>query len=465
MTEDIQVGEILAGKYRVEKMLGKGGMGVVVGARHIKLDEPVAIKLLRPAMLEVEGMVSRFLREARAASKIKSLHVVRVTDVDTLEDGVPYMVMEHLEGIDFSELRKQKGTLGVALAVGYLLEATEAIGEAHTLGIVHRDLKPGNLFLHQTGDGRTVVKVLDFGISKREAPGEEDTTKTGQMMGSPKYMAPEQMLSMHDVDGRSDIWSLGAVLYELLTGRPPFIGDTTPRICAQVLNADPPPPSTLRPDLPVELERAILRCLEKEPDRRFATVADFAEAIAPFGPPPEPKRTRSGAFKLSLPTSIKTGENPKPITISSISAAPAPAEAPKPVAASVTPTPATWDADTRLDPSPRKESPRGGRIAAAVVGLAIVGGLGALYLTQRGPAVVAAAAPPTSLAPTDAVPAATATPTGEPQKAPPATEPAKTAYSLSDLPDVRPPRPLSSAGGPFAKPKPTASDPFGGRRN
>ena len=221
MTDDNLVGQTLAGKYRVEQVLGKGGMGLVLGARHIRLDEPVAIKILRASMMDVDGMVVRFLKEARAASKIKSIHVVRVTDVDTLEDGVPYMVMEHLTGIDFSEMRKREGKLPITDSVGYVLEACEAIGEAHSLGIVHRDLKPSNLFLHQRKDGRPLVKVLDFGISKLDGPGEQDTTKEGQMMGSPKYMSPEQMMSMHHVDGRSDIWSLGAILYEFFTGRPP----------------------------------------------------------------------------------------------------------------------------------------------------------------------------------------------------------------------------------------------------
>src|SRR5579871_763121 len=175
MSDETLVGQTLAGKYRVEKVLGKGGMGLVLGARHIKLDEPVAIKLLRPAMMELDGMVARFLREAKAASKIKSVHVARVTDVDTLDDGLPYMVMEHLTGTDFADLRKEQGQLPVTEAVGYVRQACEAIAEAHSLGIVHRDLKPSNLFLHRGKDGRAVVKVLDFGISKVETPGEQDT--------------------------------------------------------------------------------------------------------------------------------------------------------------------------------------------------------------------------------------------------------------------------------------------------
>ena len=184
------IGQILGGKYRVERVLGKGGMGIVVRAHHIKLDEAVAIKILRKDVVEVQGMEMRFLREARAASRIKSEHVAHVTDVDTLEDGTPYMVMEYLEGIDFSDLRKERGTFEIGEAIGYLLQACEAVAEAHSLGIVHRDLKPSNLFLARRRDGRQAVKVLDFGISKLSSDPEGDTTATGTMLGSPQVHVP-----------------------------------------------------------------------------------------------------------------------------------------------------------------------------------------------------------------------------------------------------------------------------------
>ena len=292
-------GRIIGGKYRVDAVLGKGGMGVVLRATHLRLGEPVAIKVLLPAMLDVPGMVARFMREARAASKIKSVHVVRVTDVDTLEDGVPYMVMEFLEGTDLAALRRKEGPLQISDAVRYLLEACDAIAEAHSLGIVHRDLKPGNLFIARTRDGVNVLKVLDFGISKLDAADDQDTTKTGQMMGSPKYMSPEQMLSMHDVDGRSDIWSLGAILYELVTGRPPFIAESAPRVCALVLNEAPQRPSVYRPDMPRDLDKIILRCLEKDPENRYANVGELADALSPFAPMGE--YTRLGGSRFRIP--------------------------------------------------------------------------------------------------------------------------------------------------------------------
>ncbi|HEY8090889.1 MAG TPA: serine/threonine-protein kinase, partial [Polyangiaceae bacterium] len=284
MTTDEWVGRTIAGKYRVEALLGKGGMGLVLLARHVRLDEHVAIKVLLPEMLEVAGMTTRFLREAQAASRIKSRHVARVTDVDVLPDGTPYMIMEYLDGLSLGAVRKQRGRLEVGEAVGHVLEACDAIAEAHALGIVHRDLKPANLFLARGRDGAETCKVLDFGISKIDAPGEQDTTKTGQMMGSPKYMAPEQMLSMHDVDGRADIWSLGAILYDLVVGRTPFVAETTPQLCSLVLHGKPTPPRALRADLPEPLEAIILRCLARDRDERFATVADLVAALAPFAP-------------------------------------------------------------------------------------------------------------------------------------------------------------------------------------
>jgi serine/threonine-protein kinase len=476
MTDDQLVGTTLAGKYLVEDILGRGGMGLVLGARHIKLDEPVAIKLLRPSLLDVDGMVTRFLREARAASKIKSAHVVRVTDVDTLDDGVPYMVMERLVGNDLSELRKKRGQLGVAEAVSHVLEATEAIAEAHQLGIVHRDLKPSNLFLHRAGDRRPVVKVLDFGISKVEAAGEQDTTKTGQMMGSPRYMSPEQMLSMHDVDGRSDIWSLGAILYELIVGQPPFVAETTPKICALVLHGDPPLPSARRPEIPPGLERAILRCLAKAPAERFQTVAELAEAIAPFGPPPESVLTHSGAHarvsalasgpSSALPSTLPLREPP--------GAAPALVITPAALPELATATPSLAVSISSRAPetaTPPTAGPRRGMLGV-VAGIALVSACVAILATRQTsapgalPSGTPAAEPPASVA----EPEARRANEGTSKTDAPTADAAKTAYSLADLPDVRLPaagRPPAASGSAAVapRPKPTATDPFGGRRN
>ncbi|MEO5730120.1 MAG: protein kinase [Byssovorax sp.] len=296
MTSDAWIGRIISDRYRVKALLGEGGMGLVLHARHLRLDEEVAIKVLRPSIADLPGMRARFVREARAASQIKSKHVVRVIDVGVDVD-VPFMVMEYLEGLTLAALGRREGQLEIREATRHLLEACDAIAEAHGLGIVHRDLKPGNLFLTRPREGARFIKVLDFGISKVDAPGELEMTRPGETMGSPSYMAPEQMLSLHDADERSDIWSLGAVLYQLLTGRPPFVAETMQRLCAMVLRDAPPPPTRFCPDLPVELEGLLLRCLERQPADRFPSVPALAAALAPFaGAGASPSSTRGTAL-------------------------------------------------------------------------------------------------------------------------------------------------------------------------
>ena len=233
-----QPGDVLAGKYRVERVLGSGGMGVVVAAMHLTLQERVALKFLLPEGAKKEETVTRFLREARAAAKIKSEHVARVSDVGTLESGAPYLVMEYLDGSDLSALLRRDGPLPPRDAVEYVLQACEALAEAHAVGIVHRDLKPANLFLARHAGGAPRIKVLDFGISKLTArdpsmpPDDPSMTRTRAWLGSPLYMSPEQMRSARDVDTRTDIWALGVILYELLSGKPPFDGETFPELCA-----------------------------------------------------------------------------------------------------------------------------------------------------------------------------------------------------------------------------------------
>ncbi len=287
----ISPGTVLAGKFRVERVLGVGGMGTVVAATHLQLEELVAIKILLPEVGKSPEAASRFEREARASVKIKSEHVVRVLDVAKLEDGTPYMVMEYLAGTDLNDLVHAQGALPVETAVLYLLEACEAIAAAHALGIVHRDIKPANLFLAQRGDGTSLVKVLDFGISKLSSTVSQrdaSLTKTNAVMGSPLYMAPEQMQSAKNADNRTDIWSLGCVLYELSTGRPPFLADTLPELCSKILTEPAPLPSSLVPQIPHSLDPIILRCLEKLPANRYADVGQLAQALLPFCPSASP---------------------------------------------------------------------------------------------------------------------------------------------------------------------------------
>lgn len=279
---DVYPGQTLAGKFRIERVLGRGGMGVVVSATHIQLDEKVALKFLLPEALKNQEAVRRFEREARAAVKIKSEHVARVTDVGTLETGAPYMVMEYLNGMDLGDYLEETGPLPYEEAIGYLLQASEAIAEAHSIGIVHRDLKPANLFRIIRSDGTPSIKVLDFGISKVTTGSEASMTQTSSMMGSPYYMSPEQMTSAKNVDHRADVWALGIILHELLTGKVPYEGETIPEICVQVLQNPPPRLTELREGAPIELEIAVERALAKNREERFGDVAEFAAALAPF---------------------------------------------------------------------------------------------------------------------------------------------------------------------------------------
>jgi serine/threonine-protein kinase len=274
-------GESISGKYRVERVLGEGGMGVILEATHVQLEERVAIKMLRKELATDAETVKRFLREARAAIKIRSEHVVRVHDVGSLDAGMPYIVMELLEGVDLERLVFEKGAVDPANAVDYVLQACEALAEAHVLGMVHRDLKPANLFLTHRKDGSPCVKVLDFGITKvSSGTADFGITRTQAIFGSPKYMSPEQMRSSREVDARSDIWGLGTILYELLSGRTPFEAETMPTLCALVLGEPPPP---LPEHVPHGLSAVVMRCLRKDPNDRFSDVGAFARALAPFG--------------------------------------------------------------------------------------------------------------------------------------------------------------------------------------
>jgi eukaryotic-like serine/threonine-protein kinase len=281
-------GDILAGKYQVDRVLGSGGMGVVVAARHVELGQYVALKFLLPEACEIPQAVERFLREAKASVQIRSEHVARVIDVGKLENGAPYIVMEFLEGIDIAQLIKSRGVVPILEAADYLLQASEAVAEAHALGVVHRDLKPANLFLTRRADGSPLVKVLDFGISKALTGGastDPSLTATAAIMGSPLYMSPEQVRNAKGVDARTDVWSLGVILYEMLTGKLPFEADTLPGLLAKIV-ADPPVPVRHhRADLPPDLELFFVRCFEKDLTRRFGTIADFADALARFASP------------------------------------------------------------------------------------------------------------------------------------------------------------------------------------
>jgi hypothetical protein len=277
--EHLQAGTILLGKYRVEHVLGTGGMAVVIAATHVHLLDRVAIKVLLPELAAAPEVAMRFLREAQAAVRLKGEHVARVIDVGALASGLPYIVMEHLDGHDLAAEIARRGPLPAGEAVDHVLQVCEAMAEAHGLGIVHRDLKPANCFLTRRPGGSPLVKVLDFGISKAPVEADHQLTRTHAVMGTPAYMSPEQLRASRDVDARSDIWSLGVVLHECLTGRRPFDGDTLSAVCLKVA-VDPLPP--LPAYVARELAAVVERCLAKEPAARFATVGELAAALAPF---------------------------------------------------------------------------------------------------------------------------------------------------------------------------------------
>lgn len=282
----LKVGDLLASKYRVERLLGEGGMGIVVEAYHELLDQRVAVKLLYQDVADREAQ-SRLLLEARSAAKLQSEHVARVIDVDVGADGLPFIVMELLEGGDLCQIADSRGALPRWLVVDYILQALEGLAHAHGRGIIHRDLKPSNLFLANRADGSQVIKILDFGISKSQetTPDRKTAQLTGgrAVLGSPPYMSPEQVRSPKTVDHRTDIWSLGICMYELLTNSMPFGGEQLQETFAQILEKDPTPIRTLVTGVPEGLEQVVMKCLAKNRDHRYSDVAELAKALVPYG--------------------------------------------------------------------------------------------------------------------------------------------------------------------------------------
>jgi serine/threonine-protein kinase len=405
MAAPVSPGDTLAGKYRVDRLLGEGGMGVVVAAIDIQLERKVAIKFLLPEYSQHHEASQRFLREARASVKIQSEHVARVIDVGTMDGGAPYMVMEYLEGRDLARLIEEDRRANVEDAVAYILEACDAIAEAHSVGIVHRDLKPANLFLARQSDGSLKIKVLDFGISKAMMTTtgmDPSLTRTSSMMGSPLYMSPEQMKSAKNVDPRTDIWALGVILYELLHGEPPFYAESIPELSAKVLLEEPVSIRSRRADVRPELEAIVKRTLAKDPAQRFQSVAELALALAPFGPP----RTRANVERAArvLKTSPDLTKSDPVVTPASQATANAR-------------TAAAWTEQTR---EPQKKGKGAVVGAVAAVGAVLVGGALVLMSSRNAPAPPVSPSPaaqPAGEAPVQAAP--------EPARTPAIIEPAK----------------------------------------
>lgn len=364
----VKVGDVLGGKYRVERVLGAGGMGMVVAARHIELGQRVALKLMLKEAMADPANAERFAREARSAVRLQSLHTARVLDVGKLNNGEPYIVMEYLDGQDLDEVVRRNGPMPPHAAVDYILQACEAFAEAHGLGMIHRDIKPKNLFLAKTVDGRRLVKVLDFGLAKTiGALGDVSLTATSSVFGSPQYMSPEQMRSAKDVDARSDIWSIGVCLYELLTARVPFDAAGLAEICAMVLKDPVEPPSKWAYGLPPDLDAVVVKCLAKDPADRYQTVADLAVALEPWS------ATEGSANRiLHVMQTVQRSDFPTMLNAdfqAHGAAGPQAEDGPKTMNA--------WDSGERARPPARRISPvmmaLGGFGALAAIGVALAG--------------------------------------------------------------------------------------------
>ena len=280
-----EAGEVIDGKYKIEGYIGEGGMGAVARAMHLVRKAPVALKFMSPAVTNVSGAVDRFVNEAVAASALKSNHVVQVFDVGTLPSGAPYLVLELLDGQDAAQLvEKEPKGLDVPRAVHIVIQVLRALEVAHAAGIIHRDLKPSNCFLvNQDGDPE-FVKLLDFGISKITREGEASLTQTNTALGTPLYMSPEQARSARNVDFRTDIYSAGVILYELLCGTPPHLseGGEVTEVLFRLFTLDAPAITELRPSLPPGLAVVVHKALARDPAARFASARAFAEALVPY---------------------------------------------------------------------------------------------------------------------------------------------------------------------------------------
>jgi serine/threonine-protein kinase len=444
-------GDFFLGKYRLEQQLGKGGMGVVYAARHELLGQRVAVKFVLPAMASDSTIVARFLNEARAAARIESDHVARVFDVGVVDDAMPYMVLELLEGEDLEVVLEKRGPLPVAEVVDYLLQASEALAHAHALGIVHRDLKPSNLFLARRRDGKARIKVLDFGIAKMMSQSgavASNITKTSAVFGSPLYMSPEQLRDSKNVDHRCDIWALGVIAYELLTCHPPFVGDNPVALFDAIQRSAPPSLLARRADGAVsrELEAVLLRCLRRVESERYASVTELAAALAPFA-------TAQG--RQSTATLVSAASSSASMIVTA------------PQATAFANTAIPWSSTT-VGARPPPVSPRSRAPFAAVAAIGVLGLVGLLAsgysIVHRRPSELRAAnsAPPDATATFSAVTAEalkSAAPIASstaPALAPSASSPAVASAGAPAIAVAPRPRPTSAASVPVVAPASSA---------
>jgi len=443
----VRTGDVLAGKYRVERVLGVGGMGVVVAATQIELQRLVALKFVLPNKLSDREAVERFVREARAAVKLKSEHVAKVLDVGRLESGAPYMVMEFLDGSDLDSVLR-KGPVAPELAAEYIVQACEALAEAHSIGLVHRDLKPHNLFLSKGVGGAPLIKVLDFGISKlldADHKLSRELTRTTSVLGSPFYMSPEQMRSARKVDQRSDIWSLGVILYELLTTHVPWEAETITELALLVSQEPPTPIEQHRADVPEELRRVIDRCLQKDANARYANAGELATDLVPFA------AARAAQVAQRARRAAERTLPPPPLEISS-----APSSRRTPQIGTSTHA-ATWG-DGASDALLPREAGKSWRfpVAAAIV---VVAGAAIVVVSTRDTTPPIAPQPNAQAATTTAVASAPHDPKTTPEPTTATPMPPATTTTATPAPSTEAPTTASTKGWlkPWSKTVPTAA--------
>ncbi|MEZ4294040.1 MAG: serine/threonine-protein kinase [Polyangiaceae bacterium] len=355
-------GDLIGGKYRLEKPLAKGGMGSVWLARHTELDAPVAVKFMAIELAGTAAAVARFKREAKAAAQLRSPHVVHIHDYG-VEEGTPFMVMELLDGEDLAGELARVRRLSVERIAGIVTQVAKALSLAHAAGIVHRDLKPSNLFLARSGEDE-IVKVLDFGVAKETMPTlVVDRTTSGVLIGSPQYMSPEQARG-EPVDLRSDLWSLGVVVYEALTGSPPFESQHLGALLAKIHEASPLPPRALVASLPAGVDDFMRRALARQPEDRFASAKAMADALSALASAGEVRREPAPGPGVGA-RSVVVVDPRAPV---GRNADTLPAEGPNPVST-------TMHGDARAKaPAPGKKRAivsAGIAVAAAVIALAV----------------------------------------------------------------------------------------------
>jgi serine/threonine protein kinase len=321
-TNELLSGMIIREKYQILEKIGSGGMAAVYRARHVDFNEIFAIKLINNQYFEDESFIKRLRAEAVIARKLRHPHAVRIEDLDRTEDGRLFIVMEYVDGQDLRRVIRQNGALPVQRILDIASQVCSALAAAHALGIVHRDIKPDNIQLLATTDGTDFVKVLDFGIAKlrRGAANDESLTGSGLLLGTPQYLSPEQAMGKTGthIDGRSDLYSLGIVMYEMLTGRVPFQSDTPMGMLVHHLHTLPQPPQKVRPDLdiPQPVSELLMQCLQKCPEDRFQSADQMLTAVrtadARLGLGPQAAATAAASTRTDLARTATVGSAPLP---------------------------------------------------------------------------------------------------------------------------------------------------------